>query len=132
MRDVWTLTSAKEKAMSTHESATEMTPLEYLKRADEAMASGKHQLASGLLWKATEATIVGLATERGVEGNDIGELAKGLELNGSAEKHHFMSRLVTAKFLKEHADNEIMEDYELEGAYDVTRRFVVKWYGEPN
>ena len=109
-----------------------MTPLEYLKQADREMAAGNGQKAAGLMWKATEATIADLAARKGVESKELGELAKGLETAGYVEKHHFTSRLVTAKFLKEHANNEIMEDYELENAYDVIRRFVVRWYGEPS
>lgn len=118
--------------MSTQEPTTEMTPLEYLKQADKAMADGNGQRAAGLLCKATEATIINLAINEGLDGRDIDELARRLESGGLVEKHHFTSRLVTAKFLREHAANEIMEDYELEGAYDVTRRFVTRWQGEPN
>ena len=118
--------------MAKPEPSVEKTPLDYLNQADREMAAGNGREAAGLLCKATEATIRGLSTKKGLVGTNLGELAQGLESDGSVEKHHFMSRLVTAKFLREHAANEIMEDFELEGAYDVTRRFVIRWYGEPN
>lgn len=117
--------------MATQEPATGMTPLAYLERADKEMAAGNGRKAAGLLWQATEATIADLGARKGVKSKELVEVARGLESTGSVEKHHFTSRLVTAKFLKEHANNEIMEDYELENAYDVIRRFVVRWYGEP-
>ena len=50
--------------MATSKPATEMTPLEYLKQADREMAAGNGQKAAGLLWKATEATLVGLAQKQ--------------------------------------------------------------------
>ena len=54
--------------MSTQEPTTEMTPLEYLKQADKAMADGNGQRAAGLLCTAIEGAIVRLAFERGIEG----------------------------------------------------------------
>ena len=53
--------------MTTPEPATEMTALEYLACADREWAAGNHQEAAALIWKATKATFVGLAKERGLE-----------------------------------------------------------------
>ena len=109
-----------------------MTPLEYLKQADREMVAGNGQKAAGLLWKATEATLVSLAHNQGIEyRDDLSQLAMALEADGSVEKHHYGSGVVTAKILREHADTEIMEDYELEGAYLVMRNFLVGCNGSP-
>ena len=120
--------------MATPESATEMTPLEYLKQADQEMAAGNGQLAAGFLWKATESALLELAKGRsiklvlGIE--DLTDLAIALEADGSVDKYHYRSAAVTAKMLREHAEEEIYEDYELEVAYKVTRDFVIRCQGE--
>lgn len=118
--------------MATSEPATEMTPMEYLKQADKEMAAGNGQKAAGLLWKATEATLVGLAKKREIQyRDDLSQLAIALEADGSVEKRHYRARVVTAKILREHAETEIMEDDELEGTYAVMRNFLVGCNGAP-
>ena len=118
--------------MTTPEPATEMTPLEYLACADREWAAGNHQEAAGLLWKATKATFVGLAEERGLEHDEeLIDLAKGLEAGGTVYKGYFRLSLGVAKLMRDHADMDVLEDYERETTYDLVRGFLVEQHGEP-
>ena len=116
--------------MGMQKPAYEMNPLEYLKQADKEMAAGNGRIAAGLLSKAIEATLRELAKEQGLEITNLEETAKALEAAGAGEKYYFQGTLLTAQMLREHEDGEIMEDYELEGAYIVTRRFLIGCNGE--
>ena len=49
-----------------------MNPSEYLRNADKELAAGNRRKAAALLWKATEATFLRLAKERGLSRNDHG------------------------------------------------------------
>ena len=151
--------------MST-EPATEMPPSEYLRNADKELAAGNRRKAAALLWKATEATFLRLAKERGLSRNDLVKLnadrkppidysdhlerierewqldlslpfgvfmalAKTLETADSRPRLDYSGYLITASLLYAHAVTEALEDYELEGAYQETRRFIVERHGEP-
>ena len=108
------------------EPSSEATPLEYLKQADREMAAGNRQLAAGLMWKAAQAALISLAKERKIAlRNDLSELARDLETDGSTSECRYPARVVTAKILRDHAAEDFLEDYELEGAYEVTRKFVL-------
>ena len=119
------------------ESGENLAPLDYLSRADEEMAAGNGREAAGLLWKATRATLVGLGRERGLErpGNDedaLIELAGAMEKFGSIPDYYYLGKVAAGSLLKEHAGSGALEDYELESAYQVARRFVVECNGEPH
>ena len=116
--------------MSTPEPATEMTPLEYFKQAEREMAAGNGQGAAGLLSTAIESTLVELGKQRHLDTGDLNEVAKKLEADSEVEKYHYQSTLITAQILREHADQEVMEIHELEGAYMVTRKFIIGCHGE--
>ena len=116
--------------MSTPEPATEMTPLEYLKQADKEMAAGNGKGAAGLLSKAIESTLVELGRQRHLDIGDLNEVAKTLEADSEVDKYHYQGTLITAQMLREHADQEVMESHELEGAYMVTRKFIIGCHGE--
>ena len=111
--------------MATPEQATGMTPLEYLKRADSEMADGNGQQAAGLLCKAIEGAIVQLAFDRGIEGVDLYELASALDRKSAAESHHYRGYVVHISTLRLHAEEEVLEDHELEGYALVTRQLVI-------
>ena len=111
--------------MSTQEPTTEMTPLEYLKQADKAMADGNGQRAAGLLCTAIEGAIVRLAFERGIEGASLYDLAKALDGKSASESHHYRSYLAHVSTLRLHAEEKLLEDYELEGYGLVTRQLIV-------
>ncbi len=163
--------------MATPEPATEITPLEYMKKADEQWAAGNQRYAAALLWKAAEATFISLAQERGLDLDKLHQdymaeisltwkrafaksqppidytgdadpawnldlrkptglipLAKALEEDHVAPKPSYMSYsgfLTTAFLLHDHALMDVVEDYELEYAYEDARKCLVGFHGEP-
>ncbi len=119
--------------MAMPDPATGMTPLEYMACADQELAAGHHRKAAALLWKATEATFLGLARERGLDHSnpDLINVAKALEADGSVPKFHYRSGLVVGKLMRDHAEMDLLEDCKLEDAYKATRKFIVECFGEP-
>lgn len=118
------------------EPAAEPTPLEYLSRADKELAFGNHRKAAGYLWQATEATFIGLAKERELDCGDLSAVAVALEKSagikgGAAVKGDYHSNLIHAKTWREHAHWEVLERYELDDSYELTRAFLVQCNGEP-
>ena len=112
------------------EPAAELTPLEYLSRADKELAFGNHRKAAGYLWQATEATFIGLARERELDCGDLSAVAVALEANGGATQHRYSSSLADAKTLRYHAEWVVLEDYQLDYTYEAAREFVAKCNGE--
>ena len=90
-----------------------MTPLESLEVAEREFESGNHRKASRILWKATEATFDMLAKAHGLDPSNHIAVATALD-----EKYdlrlYYRSKLMIGKSLRDHADMEIWEDYELE------------------
>ena len=161
--------------MAMPEPATGMTPLEYMTCADQELAAGHHRKAAALLWKATEATFLGLARERGLDLDklkkaymskiapvwkrrleswpdpidysdqadpawnldlslnfgDFIPLAKALGTDPSVRKLDYKGYLTAASLLRDHALMDVLEDYELESAYDDAREFIAECIGEP-
>ena len=117
------------------ETAVELTAVEYLSRADKELAFGNHRKAAGYLWKATEATFIGLARARELDCGDLSAVAVALEKaegrKGSIPaKQDYHSNLIHAKTLREHAEWELLERYELDDNYELTRAFLVQCNGE--
>ena len=102
-----------------------MTPLEYLKQADKEIAAGNGRGAAGLLCKAIEGAIVRLAFNRGIEGANLYELAKALDRKSTAESHHYRGYVAHISTLRLHSEEEVLEDYELEGYRLGTRQLLV-------
>ena len=116
------------------DSGENLSALEYLSRADQEMAAGNGREAAGLLWKATRATLVGLARERGLalkgsEYSDFMELADALESVQVSEKGYLRGNFIAATVLRDHAVMEVLESSELDFSYDLTRKFIVDCNG---
>lgn len=110
--------------MASSESSVGMTPSEYLKQADEAMNAGNGREAAGRMWKAIEATILGLAREKGLDGEDVDQLALALDAGSPEGKRRHMSSVVTGVTLLEHSRVEVLEECELDLAYLLSHEFV--------
>ena len=118
--------------MTTPEPATEMTALEYLACADREWAAGNHQEAAALIWKATKATFVGLAKERGlVYDDELIELAKALEADGAVYPWYYRGNLGVGKLMRDHAEMDVLEGYQLESTFELARQFLVEQHGQP-
>ena len=100
------------------------TALQYLDAANAEKQAGNQRHAAELMWKATQATFVALAQTRGLECGDLIELAKALELDGSVPKYHYRGGLAGATLLRDHAEMDVLEPYEIEDAYHATCEFV--------
>ena len=118
--------------MATPEPATEMTPLEYMACADSEMSAGNHQEAAGLLWKATKSTFIQLAQERGLDYDEyMIDLAKALDAGGSKYEDYYRLSLGVAKLIRDHSEMDVLEGYELESAYKLSRQFVEEQFVDP-
>jgi hypothetical protein len=106
------------------EPGMKSTAADFLHKADEKFRSGYRREAAGLMWEAAQATFAGLAQTRGLEYGDLIELAKALEADGSVPKYHYRGGLVGATLLRDHAEMDVLEAYELDDAYEATRIFV--------
>ena len=104
-----------------------MTPLETLDLAEKEFESGNHREASALLWKATEATFDMLAKVHGLDPSNHMAVATALD-----EKYnlrlYYRGKLITGKYLRDHADMDVLEDYELEEPRDSQPRFIRECY----
>ena len=106
------------------ESSANMTPLDYLKQADLAMSAGNGREAAGRMWQAIEATILCLARDKGLTGEDLDQLALALDTASPEEMRRYMRSVVTGVTLLEHSKTEVLEDCELELAYQLSHEFV--------
>jgi hypothetical protein len=102
----------------------EMSVAGYLTAAEVQYGVGNHREAAGLMWDAAQATFMSLGRARGLECADLIELAKSLESDGSVPKYYFRGGLVGATLLRDHAELEVLEQFELKDAYEATRQFV--------
>ena len=117
--------------MPTPEPTAEMTPLQYLARADKEWATGQHQQAAALLWKATKSTFIALAEARGLDYDELFiDLAKALEAEGQVAKFYYRGGLVTGELLRDHAEMAALHGGELESAFQDARDFVLACHGE--
>ena len=107
----------------------EMTPLEYVDASKREQAAGNHIKAAALMWRATQATFAALADAHGVEYPsleyiDLIRVAKALESDGSVPKWHYRGGLGPGSLLKDHAEMDVLEGYQLELAYETAEQFI--------
>lgn len=113
--------------MPTTEPPAELTPLEYLAAADKEWATGHHQQAAALLWKATKSTFIDLAQQRGLDYDEhFIDLAKALEKDDSVHPGYYRDRLGVGKLMRDHANLDVLEGFRLESAYSLARKFIVE------
>ena len=102
------------------------TPSEYLAMADKRYARGEYRAASRLMWKATETVFMDIADSRGMDyTEDFIAVARALEKAGDIRKFPYSGSLSTGKLLRDHADMDLLEDVDMEFAYELAREFIV-------
>ena len=111
--------------------AMEMTPLEYVAASKREQEAGNHHKAAALMWQATQATFAALADAHGVEYKGLDDLdlfaiADALEAEGVVRKRYYRSGIAPGSLLKDHANMEVLEDYQLELAYETAEHFIKK------
>ena len=109
--------------------AMEMTPLEYLAASKREQEAGNHHKAAALMWQATQATFAALADAHGMELKSVDEddlimLARALEADGSVPKWRYRGGLSPGSLLKDHAEMDVLESYQLELAYETAEQFI--------
>lgn len=118
--------------MPSPEPTAETPAREFLARADREWAAGHHQEAASLIWEGTKATFVALAKERGLGYDEhMIDLAKALEADGSVNKWYFRGSLGVGKLMRDHAEMDVLEGYQLESTFDLARKFLVEQNSQP-
>ena len=107
----------------------EMTPLEYVAASKRERAAGDHRKAAALMWQATQATFAALAEAHGVECKSLEEVdlimvARALEADGSVPKWRYRGGLAPGSLLKDHAEMDVLESYQLDLAYETAEQFI--------
>lgn len=107
----------------------EMTPFEYLAASKLEREAGNHRKAAALMWQATQATFATLANAHGMELESVDEvslieLARTLEADGSVRKLYYRSGISPGALLKDHAEMDVLESYQLELAYETAEHFI--------
>ena len=105
------------------------TALEYVDASKREQAAGNHIKAAALMWQATQATFAALADAHGMElasWDEVAliELAKALEADGTVRKLYYRSGISPGALLKDHAELDVLEDYQLELAYETAEQFI--------
>lgn len=112
-------------------SAREMgkAALEHVDASKREQAAGNHVKAAALMWQATQATFAALAQAKGLKykGLDFDgllEIAKALEADGSVRKFYYRSGITPGSLLRDHAEMDVLESYQLELAYETAEHFI--------
>ena len=111
---------------------TEMHPLQALDAAEREYAAGNYVASSRILWQATEATYAMLAKAHGLDAADLYEVADALDRKYGDEapklKHYYSGYLTTCGLMKDHAEMEALEDYELDWPHRRLVHFIRECY----
>ena len=105
------------------QSTVKPSPLEYLAAAERELAADNPLEGSRLLWKAAEATFARLGKVKELDEKEIIALAKSLDQK-EGRNRYYIGTFGVANALMHNAELDMMEDYELESAYDIIREFV--------
>ena len=105
------------------------TALEYLDASKREQAAGNHIKAAALMWQATQAAFAALAEAHGVKYNGLDDLdlfaiADALEADPTVNKRYYGSAIAPGSLLKDHAEMDVLEDYQLELAYETAEQFI--------
>ena len=109
--------------------ATEKTALEYLAASKQEQAAGNHIKAAALMWQATQATFAALADAHGVKYKgldviDLFKIADALEADPNVATRYYGGGIAPGSLLKDHAEMDVLEDYQLELAYETGENFI--------
>lgn len=105
------------------------TALEYVDASKREQAAGNHVKAAALMWQATQATFAALADAHGLKLESwdevaLIELAKALEADGTVRKLYYRGGISPGALLKDHAEMEVLESYQLDLAYETAEQFI--------
>ena len=109
-----------------------MMPSEYLALADSKFASGEYrEAAHASCGRLLKTVFVDLADSHGLDyTEDFISLAKALEKHNSVPKLYYRGSLTTGKLLRDHAEMDVLENVEVEFAYETARKFILRSCGD--
>ncbi len=92
--------------------------LDSLDVARREYAAGNHRESSLILWEATRATFELMARARGMNTSDLLEITRALDEERHRKdihrKYSYSGKLMSAGLLRDHAEMDVLEDYQLE------------------
>ena len=105
------------------------TALEYVDASKREQVAGNHVKAAALMWQATQATFAALADAHGVKYSglddmDLFTIADALAAEPTFNKRYYGSAIAPGSLLKDHAEMGVLEDYQLELAYETAEKFI--------
>ena len=106
-----------------------MTTLESLEVAQREFDAGNYIESSRILWQATQATYDMLAKAHGLDPADHIAVAKALDKKYNT-RYHFRGYLISGKLLRDHAEMDVLEYYELDSPHEDLPPFIRKCYRE--
>ena len=111
------------------------TALEYLDASKREQTAGNHIKAAALMWQATQATFAALADAHGVEYSGLDDLdlfaiADALEADPTVNKRYYGSAIAPGSLLKDHAEMDVLEDYQLKLAYETAEQFIRECFND--
>lgn len=111
---------------------TEIHPLKAVEAAEREYAAGNYVESSRILWQATEATYAMMAEAHGLGVGDLYEVADALDKKYGGDdpklKHYYSGYLTTRGLMKDHAEMEALEDYELDWPHRRLVHFILECY----
>ena len=113
--------------MTTLESKT--TTLESLEVAQREFEAGNYIKSSRILWQATQATYDMLARAHGLDPSNLSAVARALDKKYDT-RYRYLGYLISGRLLRDHAEMDVLEYYELDSPHEDLPPFIRKCYRE--
>ena len=126
-----TTTHPDENQVNATMNETEMTVLESLKAAEREFSAGNNRESSRILWQATRATFNMLAAAYGLDSSNHIAVAKALD-EKEKRKYYYRGYLLAGRLLRDHAEMNALEYYELEEPHQSLPLFIRRCHQEVN
>ena len=113
--------------MTTTESKA--ATLESLDMAQREFEAGNYIESSRILWEATQATYDMLAKAHGLDPANHIAVARALDKRYNT-RYRYSGYLISGKLLRDHAEMDVLEYYELDSPHEDLPPFIRKCYRE--
>ena len=108
---------------------TKITTLESLEVAQREFDAGNYRKSSRILWQATRATYEMMARAHGLDPSNHSATARALDKKYNT-RHHYLGYLVSGGLLRDHAEMDVLEYYDLVSPHEDIPIFIRKCYRE--
>ena len=106
-----------------------MTTLESLEVAQREFDAGNYIESSRILWQATQATYDMLAKAHGLDPSNLSAVARALDKKYNS-RYHYLGYLISGRLLRDHAEMDVLEFYDLEYPHEDLPHFIRKCHRE--